>query len=300
MIKLFIFSNSFNTHILVKSLKYLFNNTISKIIILQENNDKELEMYDYHIVFCNNPKNAVELSDYVIVWNDEGIPPESVKLIENLCAIHKKPYTNIPICSNQYSSFREIEKIITSLHNCPILLNISVGLGTLQPYIELLLNNIISSINVDFKQYYSPITQTIIDNLNGTKLLSIKEYKSCLTNFNTADFSILSLSVQNIGELYEYTNIFHEICPDFIIVQTSLGYMSFSDLSNFLNTTCLIKCNILIESNYRVINNEWVVNCGKRDSRKNYTLDADSKDLGNDLLKRIVSHFSLPKGIKRF
>ena len=90
MIRLFIFSNSFNTYILVKSVEYFFNNTIKEIIILQENNDDELEkIYDSHIVLCNKLKSAVELSDIVIVWDDVDIPQESVKLIENLCSPSK-------------------------------------------------------------------------------------------------------------------------------------------------------------------------------------------------------------------
>ena len=301
MIRLFIFSNSFKTYILVKSVEYFFNNTIKEIIILQENNDDELEkIYDSHIVLCNKLKSAVELSDIVIVWDDVDIPQESVKLIENLCVTNKKTYFNIPFSLNEYSNVRDIENIIPNLCNCPVLLNISIGLGTLQPYVELVLNNIISSTKIDFKQYYSPITQKIFKSINDTNLISIKEHSSFFTNLNSEAFSIVSLSVPNIEELYKYIDIFHKIRPDFVIVQTSLDYIHFEDLLKSLNNICLIKCNILIESNYRVINNEWMVNCGIRNDKKNNTLNVDASDLKDDLLKRIVSHFSLPEGIKRF
>lgn len=236
MIRLFIFSNSFNTYILVKSVEYFFNNTIKEIIILQENNDDELEkIYDSHIVLCNKLKSAVELSDIVIVWDDVDIPQESVKLIENLCVTNKKTYFNIPFSLNEYSNVRDIENIIPNLCNCPVLLNISIGLGTLQPYVELVLNNIISSTKIDFKQYYSPITQKIFKSINDTNLISIKEHSSFFTNLNSEAFSIVSLSVPNIEELYKYIDIFHKIRPDFVIVQTSLDYIHFEDLLKSLN-----------------------------------------------------------------
>ena len=149
-------------------------------------------------------------------------------------------------------------------------------------------------------RYYSPITQKIFKSINDTNLISIKEHSSFFTNLNSEAFSIVSLSVPNIEELYKYIDIFHKIRPDFVIVQTSLDYIHFEDLLKSLNNICLIKCNILIESNYRVINNEWMVNCGIRNDKKNNTLNVDASDLKDDLLKRIVSHFSLPEGIKRF
>lgn len=300
MNKLFIFSNAFNTHILVVSLKYVFGNNFNEIIILQENTDKKLEeINEYHIVWCNNLIDAVKLSDYVIIWNDEGIPIESVQLIKNFCRTSKKTYLEIPIGAHQYSSIGNIKKIVPTLRNCPILLNISIGLGTLQPYVELTLNSIIRSINIDFKQYYSPITQNIINALDDTTSISEKKHSSDDVDSNTDKFSIVSLSIPDIEALYDYIDIFHIIRPDFVIVQTSLKYMTFFDLSSILKETYLININVLIESNYRVVNDEWIVKCDNRDVKNICTIDADARNLEDDLLKRIVSHFSLPKGIRR-
>ncbi len=299
MLKLFIFSDGYTSDILLKSLKYIIRDGIEMVIVLKENYQTEIEpFFDFPIKICDNIMQAFELSNAVLAIENPDIPAYYIQLLEEKCALTNKSYIKVPL-SDEEMSPSYFEKTVGTTNGCPVILQLAIGEGTQIEYGEFLLNNIISELDIEFSQLCTDKTKSIFECLYDKGILSEKiQYKS-IGFSSEAKLLMISLKTKSIIELSDYALFFKKILPDYIIVHVSKGYLDYNQIEIDIKNVCCFRPNIIVESNYHVVDKDWVVLCDENIEENDNIININFSNLKEEMMNKILTHFTLPKGIVR-
>ena len=151
MKKIFIFSTSFLTRLLLMNLDYVLEINFDTVVLLRENHH-ESEKYSYKIELYNDIDSCLNICDYVLICRAPNIPEKNInRLIQKATICNKKIISIEYLNSLDNSSLIEKHQINTSI---PIILHLSIGQASQFYGLEILINKVLQKHNIKFVQFF--------------------------------------------------------------------------------------------------------------------------------------------------
>ena len=171
----------------------------------------------------------------------------------------------------------------------------------LRKYIKVLINEIFAENRVKIKQFFSPATYYILNQLNKYGLVNniICEQLEDIKNFSVVACSInIGVDFNNIAN---YVEAIKDINPDFVILQTGIRFCEYETAKQMLQFGCSSSLDLIIKSHYNnvTLDDVKIYYCNNQIEVDGFINDIENINLKEELEFKIFSKLSLPKGISR-
>ena len=303
MSKCFIFSNSFTTRTVLFGMEFLFDATISEVLLLKENH-----IQDESFSFNNNVKiklhksidECICLCDFVLIIKNENTPENSInyilcksKELNKRCFEISNPWKKELTHNTNDSHFENF-----SFNKCSVILSVSLGVGAQQYGVEMLLNKIFIENNVRFKQFFSKETEDFFVQLDSCGILNENFSRQLNSSENQQDVIIYSVNIgENIYNIKKHIDTLRRVVSDFTILQTDIKFDEYKTAKNIIEYGCFSKLNMLIKSHYNTVDDKLLVYCDKKIEEDSLIQDIESIFLKEKLSFEIFSKIAFPEGI---
>lgn len=297
MSKIFILSNTYTIRNIILSIRYLFNEGVDSIVILEENcelSDFPSECADINLIVCSSLDDCINICDVVVIPNEKCIPSKTLKyVIEKSTKLNKKYYTDcyvtqIPVLDCNNKSFK----------TKPIILMLTLGNYTQHMYIELVLNKIFAGMHVPIKQILSYETYHLLKTINMSGLMNLNLDVFFVEELDT-DYQMIvwPVCLESLEELEGKLDDFKKLSPDFIICSAEFAFNDIDFLKNTMFFNCSSTIDLIIKSHYHRIDRIYTVYCRKKIDCLNEIVDLESPDLEYVIKEKIINKLSFPIGI---
>lgn len=303
MSRVFIFSNSFTAKTISLSINNILNTHIDEVILLSENHE-EYEfsnlLKDIRISLVENIEKAVFACDVVLICITPNIPLKKINYVKSAARRTDKQLIVIE-CIWESSFKNKASPYFSNIDssNCIVILNISLSPEAQQFNGEILLNRILSKNCISFKQFFSPATINILEQLNEIQMLKPSLAKQFCKENERFDVAVLSVT---LSEFKDSLSLFNEFKPDYIIVQSDFRGNAIDEIVSLLKRRFNVSYDYIIKSHYIQVENSipFQIYCNsKKESIKNEN-DIEASELPSALEFDLLSKIALPNGIKRF
>jgi hypothetical protein len=296
MSKLFIFANSYAAKTILLGIDYLINIDISEILLLSENhnsNEKTSYTNGVKVRLFDDINNCIKAADYIILLQDEKLPVKSIdyvittaKIFNKKCFHFRIPQFTPTICT--------ANKDDCDFVNRPVVLCISIGSVSQQRFSEIILNKILSELNINFRQYFSSDTEQFILQLDNCGILNRNLSHQLHNSDDSYQIIINSISIDNLSRIKEYVNLLNACSPDYIILNTEFNYFDYNYIKMFVEFVCFSRLDILLKSRFRIVDSNFTVYCKKHieeiveDGIYDIEIDDIEKAIRNSLLAKLA------------
>lgn len=312
MSNIFIFSNAFLTNTFIYEIDFLVNIKINKIILMKENHNLN-KKYPTNIIskieICDNIDQCILNSDYIFIIYDNLnlLPEKTINYIKNMSKQKGKVYYEI---QNKHTLLgNELEKCffynLNAYKKYPTIINISIGCAAQQYCSEILLHKILSNNKINFKQFFSNSTLSILHQLQEKDILN-KTIRNNINNNNKIEIVIYSFNIGiNFSNIKKYIQLIRNINPDFVILQTNSNFESYDLIKNYIKYGGEANLDIILKSHYNIMLNTKdydIIYCDKIINNADIKIpiyDIEDYNIERDLSFEIFSLLSLPQGINK-
>ncbi len=267
-------------------MEYVFGISINSIILMSENHCTDDCNYFYKgkkIQIFNSLQECVKHCDSIIVSNNylhklKGTSDKDVMVLDIKNIYEKNSEFIIPDLDYQGK---------------PVIVILSLGDFNDQYNTEILINKILTEKGAKVAQFYSPLTQKIIESYSH-----ISHLKSPLLDSHIEDYDIIVLSISGISNYIELMHIMCDISPDLILLCVNKSYRQEEELKRCLygcggNIVAIIRSPYI---SYEIIKGKtYPVFCGHEKSTSYY--GSFEKDLYGILREQVLKHIYLPENI---
>lgn len=293
MKKIFIFSTSFLTRLLLMNLDYVLKINFDTVVLLRENHH-ESEEYSYNVELYNDIDSCLNACDCVLICRVPNIPEKNVnRLIQKATICNKKiinlEYTN----SMDDSSLTEKQQINTSI---PIIFHLAIGQASQFYGLEILINKVLQKHNIKFVQFFTNNTSNLLRQFFEYNILNDKLSSHLLKKENCAEVLVISKAIDMVNCSFEDTiNFIHTIAPDMIIVQTDFRNDNYNELKKSIFYNTKTKVDMIVKSQYYPFKDSMIAYC--KDIKTSDTELMENENLEFILEKRIFAKISYPHGV---
>lgn len=229
-IKLFIFSNAYNSRILLKYLECTIKNIDDfEIILLSELGITE--QVKLNISVYDTLNQCIEACTQILIVLNTYIPKSKIDLVISLAKLNNKPY--VTAC---YEFESEKKTYIDKKNNKPLILILSYGYHTELSCLENIVYKLLCE--KDIKVFQTPSNEL----KNVMTWISLCNFKSdyfngFLTTYSESDVEIRCLQYDSSINC-ELNNTIVQLNPDVIIVSVSNNFSSCEDVRNMIKYRC--------------------------------------------------------------
>lgn len=303
MCSAFIFGNPLAIDTIMRCSNYLFSFEVTTINILNENvigkqyilNTSEQLGFDISVF--ERVEICVNASDVIIILKDSWIPQKSIDYICELSISQNKILLSLNWGYGGAQMHNDMINLMTSelsIFKMPTVLCISLGEVTQQLYFEMLLNNIFSEEDVEICQLFTLETNRLLYEIDSfgylNKCVQNVINKSCCID---KGIRIYSLSIKNIGQLYDKIELLRDMEPDFCVVASDNKFIEASALKRTLQYGGNISLDVLIKLHFVNYNGNSVY-CYEIVPIEWSTIDIEDVKLRGILRKKILTKMALP------
>lgn len=304
--KILFIGSSYTINTIVDSLDILLDFSFDNVVFLKENIQLD-ELYRFKVpfktIFCDTIDEAMEIIDIVIIVKD-SICQQTEKIKKNAIKKNKEIFILDTTKRISECSDNSICDFSTSL--IPKVLIISLGQFTQHYKTEMSLNKELRKINIDFYQFFSEYTQTMIEAFYKSGITS-----HSLTYFNSLEpkqskLLIQTISTANIDNLFDSTessyNLKRIIKPDFVILCVNGRFVDVKEIRRLFKYKFGFTIDEIVMSDYvpLKIRNDCFIPLYYNAScinNRNPMIHIYDNTYVRNLLSPLLSKLTLPKGI---
>jgi len=296
MSNLLFVSNSFDDYILTNISDLCLDISVESIILLKEYHNYN-EFKNKTIVLSNSLEEAIQKADKIVFLSDSFQKKELRSKIFRLASNYEK---NVLEIKNPWINAKQkIESgFLEDYHNKVVILILAFDVR-LQTFGEMIINKIMGSFNVGFKQNFSLPTQNLISGLGEIVR------KDLIDDGLDSNIIIESMKLKNSlyasVENYDVYQKIQSLNPDYVILCTNQEYTNEmnQELVNILKYAGRTNLNFVLQSDYIYIS-EWDKHIFL-ESPFLYEIDnllnLQDLNLENIIKNDIVKRFAYPKDI---
>lgn len=253
MSNLLFVSNSFDDYILTNISDLCLDISVKNIILLKEYHNCS-EFKNRSIVLSNSLEEAIQKADNIVFLSDSFQNKNLRSNIFKLASYYEK---NVLEIKNPWmNANQKIESgFLEDYHNKVVILILAFD-ARLQTFGEIIINNIMGSFNVGFKQNFSLPTQNLISGLGEIIRKDIVD-DGLDSNIIIESMKLKNSSYANVENYNVYQKI-QAINPDYVMLCTNQEYTNEmnQELVNILKYAGRANLNFVLQSDYIYIS-EW-------------------------------------------
>lgn len=296
MSNLLFVSNSFDDYILTNISDLCLDISIENIILLKEYHNCN-EFKNKAIVLSNSLEEAVQKADNIVFLSDSF---QNKNLRSNIFKLASNYEKNLLEIKNPWmNANQKIESgFLEDYHNKVVILILAFD-ARLQTFGEIIINKIMGSFNVGFKQNFSLPTQNLISGLDEILRKDIVD-DGLDSNIIIESMKLKNSSYANVENYNVYQKI-QALNPDYVMLCTNQEYTNEmnQELVNILKYAGRANLNFVLQSDYIYIS-EWDKHIFL-ESPFSYEIDnllnLQDSNLENIIKNDIVKRFAYPKDI---
>lgn len=296
MSNLLFVSNSFDDYILTNISDLCLDISIENIILLKEYHNCN-EFNNKAIVLSNSLEEAVQKADNIVFLSDSF---QNKNLRSNIFKLASNYEKNLLEIKNPWmNANQKIESgFLEDYHNKVVILILAFD-ARLLTFGEIIINKIMGSFNVGFKQNFSLPTQNLISGLDEIIRKDIVD-DGLDSNIIIESMKLKNSSYANVENYNVYQKI-QALNPDYVMLCTNQEYTNEmnQELVNILKYAGRANLNFVLQSDYIYIS-EWDKHIFL-ESPFSYEIDnllnLQDSNLENIIKNDIVKRFAYPKDI---
>lgn len=285
MKNVFLFLDAIIDRFIAVQMEYVLDMPINSIILMEESHyiaDLDCFYSNKNIQIYSTLQECVDRCDTIIVSDNHlprlmGIINKEIIVVDLSEGVHENSNLAIP-----QLNYREK----------PVIAILSLGEFTDQYITEILINKILTERGAKVAQYFSPLTQRIIESCSHVNHLN-----AYLSKTNIEDHDIIVLAINGGTSYPNLMRMMCDISPDMILLCVNKSYRQEEELKN-----CLYGCgNIeaIIRSpyiSYEIVKGKtYPVYCGHEKSNSIY--GSFEKNLKDVLEKCVLRKVYLPENV---
>ncbi len=300
--KTFIFANAYTAKTLLMGINYLFSMQITSVLLLRENHHQDNFQNNKapNVVVYDNIYECVINCDMVLVLEDDFIPQKSIDQIRALATSHNKRFLKI---QNPFTTFnsktQQFCKARLNYAQRPVVFCLSISPASQYLYIELLLNNIFKRRKIAIRQIFSDEAYSFLNQIKSTGYLH--NYIATSLSPNTSDNYEVIVETLNIympSLLNNYLEHIRNIHPDFTILLSDEKLNEYSLIKDVMKYGAATNLDLTITSNYLfTYGNQRILYFNKSNGLEVDCTNIESKDLGEEIMRRIIFKIAMPDSI---
>ena len=298
----FVFSSAFAAKMLLRSIDYVFNFQIQRVILLREiyNANTSYVNKCVEIKIENNVDECIESADIIILVKNDKMPEIKIAYLKDLSAQKQKPiyefndpWDSTPLVDHDF------DRIITELAKRPCVLSLFWE-NTASSYVtELMISKIFSKNEIRFKQIFSKETTRFLTQIDSLKLLNRIIEIQLDENYNNADvIGYTCFLSNNINELQSQLSYLRTTFPDFIILHFDYNTNNIGTLKNYIQQGFPESMVTTIVSRYISVDNEYHVYYSKNLLVSENELDICDIEIESKLERLLFTHLAYPDEIR--
>lgn len=296
MSNLLFVSNSFDDYILTNISDLCLDISIENIILLKEYHNCS-EFKNRSIVLSNSLKEAIQKADNIVFLSDSFQNKNLRSNIFKLASYYEK---NVLEIKNPWmNANQKIESgFLEDYHNKVVILILAFD-ARLQTFGEIIINKIMGSFNVGFKQNFSLPTQNLISGLGEIIRKDIVD-DGLDSNIIIESMKLKNSSYANVENYNAYQKI-QALNPDYVMLCTNQEYTDEmnQEFVNILKYASRTNLNLVLQSDYIYIS-EWDKHVFLEfpfSYKTDNLLNLQDSNLENMIKNDIVNRLAYPKDI---
>lgn len=296
MSNLLFVSNSFDDYILTNISDLCLDISIENIILLKEYHNCS-EFKNRSIVLSNSLEEAIQKADNIVFLSDSFQNKNLRSNIFKLASYYEK---NVLGIKNPWmNANQKIESgFLEDYHNKVVILILAFD-ARLQTFGEIIINKIMGSFNVGFKQNFSLPTQNLISGLGEIIRKDIVD-DGLDSNIIIESMKLKNSSYANVENYNAYQKI-QALNPDYVMLCTNQEYTDEmnQEFVNILKYASRTNLNLVLQSDYIYIS-EWDKHVFLEfpfSYKTDNLLNLQDSNLENMIKNDIVNRLAYPKDI---
>lgn len=299
--KVLLVSNTYVESILLCALDKLLSNAVTRIILLEENHNKNENINCIHeIMFCPNLDEGIKQCEMVLLARYPEMNLLLEDKIKNCCNNYKRKFMVIEnLCNNQIQQTDNIGIDTIKNKNAPVICLLSIGAFNQHVCIEIILNKIFKEIGVNVQQHYSIEMKNLLRQLTSEIERADKNNK----HYEVIIQSIIHDDVNDVLRNEELLKIMEAAKPDCTIINIEPSLVEMCDIDALIKNIEIrynIKIDMIISSSFCNIkdnkNSSMPIYYNKEQSDTIYSIG--DINLENIIKQKILTKITFPSDVK--